>query len=107
MVPLRLAIGPIVRKLPGWARDAAPDAAWSFALASVLAALSGADRRRSAWLAAGLALAAGFELAQGLRVVPGTLDILDLLGIAIGYGVALLLSGSPNLGTATHARSTN
>jgi hypothetical protein len=80
--------------VPRIVTDTLPDAAWAFAVGSLLAVLwpvDGAPRSyRIAWLAAGALLAAGWELAQGLHLVPGTFDVADLAASALAYLAALV-----------------
>ncbi len=92
LTTLRRFVGPLVHQLPSWVRDSGADAAWSFALASLLVAFSPPGRPRAVWLAAGFALAIGFELAQGLHLVSGTFDVVDLLALTLGYAVALAVT---------------
>jgi hypothetical protein len=88
LAPVRRALGPLVQKLPAFVLGSAPDAAWSFALASALAAF-GAGR---AWLVAGFVLAVGFEVAQAFHLLSGTFDPVDVIAIVLGYAVGLRLS---------------
>lgn len=93
VAPLR---GPLLAagaRVPHLVMDTLPDAAWSFALGSLLVATwsaPGARRLRAAWLAAGGLLAIGWELAQRAHLVPGTFDLADLVASALAYLAALV-----------------
>ena len=71
--------------LPGWFRGAASDFAYAFSLGVLL---GNAPR---GVIAVGLVVVLSHEIAQGLGLVAGTFDVVDLVVLCVGFGLALFL----------------
>lgn len=85
-------MGPVVVGCPSLA-GVVPDAAWAFALGSMLRFVWRAERRwaRAAWLWTGAVLAVGYELAQFPHWAPGTFTPADLVASAVAYAAAVIV----------------
>ena len=95
-VAVSLVRGTIGRvPLPRFVAGSLPDAAWGWAFGAALAIVwrGRGWREKAPWLAAGAALAIGVEIGQAAGVVPGTFDWIDLVSIAIGYGLGAISAG--------------
>lgn len=107
---LRAAVMPARAWLPSWVLFSLPDGLWVYALTSWLTRIwrDAAGRGRWLWLSIGPVLGIGSELGQWAGLVPGTFDVVDLVGGVAAGGLALALGlrrgGTPSCETATSNR---
>ena len=94
--------------LPSIVVGTAPDVAWGWSFGAMMGIVWNGrpwSRRKIGWLCAGALVAAYAEIGQLWQLPPGRFDVVDLLGIVVGYAIGVAL-GSRLTSTSTSPRST-
>ncbi len=88
---VRDASAPLRMHAPRWLTGSLPDAAWAYAFGATLALVwrGSSDRIGTrAWLAIGALVTALLELGQAAHIIPGVFDLIDLVTMLLGFGLA-------------------
>ena len=91
---IRLLLAPTTAYLPSWFLFSLPDALWVYALTNCMIFIwqDSNSLYRYAWCSVGIILAIGSEFGQFLGIVPGTFDLIDIIGYAFAFVVVILFT---------------
>ncbi len=93
LLALRAELSDVKHFLPNFVLYSLPDALWVYSFTFLMQSVWSRHPRsygRTVWILLPVLLAVGGEIGQLLKVVPGTFDLMDILGYIVAWATATM-----------------